>query len=70
MSGSYPPYEDSGVIIFSKRGVVQRAVHLEPIRSAGDRGSYGRTVLVGLPHPNARSLEFIDISPIRVPRLR
>lgn len=70
VSGTYTPYEDGGVLVFTKNGVVQRAVRLEPYPFDGDGGSYGRTVLVARPHPNARSLEFIDPATLRTPRLR
>lgn len=70
VSGTYTPYEDGGVLIFTKDGTVQRAVRLESHPFNGDRGSYSRTVLVARPHPNARSLEFIDPSTLSTPRLR
>ncbi|MGH4012798.1 MAG: hypothetical protein ACRDSL_02430 [Pseudonocardiaceae bacterium] len=70
VSGSYTPYDDGGVIVFTKRGVVQRAVRLEPYPFDGDRGSYGRHVLVQRPHSGAGSLELVDISTMRATRLR
>ncbi|MGH3903107.1 MAG: hypothetical protein ACRDTE_02740 [Pseudonocardiaceae bacterium] len=70
VSGSYTPYDDGGVIVFTKNGVVQQAVRLEPYPFDGDRGSYSRNVIVARPHPNAGSLEFTDLSTIRAPRLR
>ncbi|MGH3814860.1 MAG: hypothetical protein ACRDUV_20845 [Pseudonocardiaceae bacterium] len=70
VSGTYTPYEDGGVLVFTKTDAVQRAVRLEPYPFDGDRASYGRNVLVARPHPGARSLEFIDPAALRTPRLR
>lgn len=70
VSGTYTPYEDGGVLVFTKNGAVQRAIRLEPYPFDGDRASYGRNVLVARPHPSARSLEFIDPAALRTPRLR
>jgi hypothetical protein len=70
VSGTYTPYDDGGIIVFSKNGAAQRAVRLQPYPFDGHLGSYGRGVLVARPHPEARSLEFLDPAALRSPRLR